>query len=289
LLKLTGKEGSIVGRSVILHALPDNCTGPDGHAGPRLAQCVIGISNVDDNMACFEEEVMTAVAELTPTTHCEEHCSGTVWFFQMHNSVEVIAKVKGLEKDSVHGFHIHQYGDLRDEEGLSAGEHFNPNGRKHNLPPHTPRHMGDLGNIQSYDDEGHAWYRFFDHNIKDLSMLVGRGVIVHSDDDHGSGYLCDESGDSGNRLLMGVIGVAHPGTKAPTIPEDVDINNHWESSSCEDIVLDDHKGHSKGLVAALIVGWAIAGLLLLVVLPGLSIYYNRRLRHRYDTLGTIPE
>ena len=43
LLSLTSPLTSIVGRAVVLRAQQDNCTGVDGYAGDRLAQCVIGM------------------------------------------------------------------------------------------------------------------------------------------------------------------------------------------------------------------------------------------------------
>jgi len=281
LLSLAGKNASILGRSVIVHAKSDNCTGSDGHAGSRLAQCVIGLRNEDSNKALFEDELHKAVAVLQPTKYCNDDCTGNVYFFQAGNMVEIIAVVNGLEYDSAHGFHIHQYGDLSSDEGISAGAHYNPDGRHHHLPPVLPRHVGDLGNIQSYSEStGSAYYRYFDSNIRDLKELIGKAVIVHEDFDHGAGEGCDDSGSAGARLMMGVIGVAHPETKAPTFPDDVEIDNEFRNEDCTSLS-GHHKRERGGLLAGLVVGWSITAFLVLVVLPGIIIYYHRRIRRGY--------
>lgn len=162
-----------------------------------------------------------------------------MYFFQMGKSVEIIAMVRGLEYNTAHGFHVHQvetfpamvvlctssshlmgqYGDLSGHDGMSAGEHYNPNGRHHHLPPFLPRHVGDLvrssipqqprlliiaqGNIQSFSPStGVAWYRYIDPNIRNLNQLIGRAVIIHEHPDHGSGENCDEGGLCSSLLFV---------------------------------------------------------------------------------------
>jgi len=44
LITLSGTN-NVLGRAVIVHANPDDCTNPVGNAGSRLAQCVIGIAD----------------------------------------------------------------------------------------------------------------------------------------------------------------------------------------------------------------------------------------------------
>jgi Cu-Zn family superoxide dismutase len=56
--------------------------------------------------------------------------------------------VKGLKAESMHGFHIHEFGDLT-EGCKTAGGHFNPHKQTHGGPMADVRHVGDLGNIKS--------------------------------------------------------------------------------------------------------------------------------------------
>jgi superoxide dismutase, Cu-Zn family len=58
-------------------------------------------------------------------------------------------KKEGLTPDSKHAFHIHELGDLTDDENGcdSLASHFNPLGEHHGGPGSCHSHMGDLGNI----------------------------------------------------------------------------------------------------------------------------------------------
>ena len=50
--------------------------------------------------------------------------------------------------DGLHGFHIHENGDLT-EGCKSAGSHFNPDKKHHGGLETNHSHIGDLGNIRS--------------------------------------------------------------------------------------------------------------------------------------------
>jgi len=143
---------SIVGMSVALHSTADDCV--TDNTSPILMQGVIGVMNLDNNFAEFENEILAGVAVLMPTPLCSG-CSGTVWLTQTQSvpGVTVTAMIRGLPT-TPHEINIHQYGDMSTGDESAMGAHYNPNGRPHNLPPAMPRHMGDLGNIQTYDSSG---------------------------------------------------------------------------------------------------------------------------------------
>ena len=73
---------------------------------------------------------------------------GTVVFTEdlESNCVIIDINLQGLYKNALHGFHVHEAGDLTDHcESMCA--HFNPYGKKHGCPGMKERHVGDLGNI----------------------------------------------------------------------------------------------------------------------------------------------
>ncbi|MEX0928910.1 MAG: superoxide dismutase family protein [Balneolales bacterium] len=129
--------------------------------------------------------------------------SGSVTFTREADGVRVNATVSGLEPDSRHGFHIHEFGDCSASDGTSAGGHFSPEEMPHSAPTDDERHMGDLGNLQS-DQDGVATVNFVDPIIE-MDRILGRGVIIHAGEDD---YETQPTGDAGARLGCGVIGVA---------------------------------------------------------------------------------
>ena len=137
---------------------------------------------------------------------------GTVKFTaNPENSIVIIdVNIKGLKPNSLHGFHIHEAGDLTDN-CTSMCAHFNPYGKNHGCPGKKERHVGDLGNLET-DNKGVAKYIFFDDVIKltgNKCNIIGRGLIIHADpDDCGTGDNEDslKTGNSGKRIACAVIG-----------------------------------------------------------------------------------
>mgnify|MGYP000933053082 FL=1 len=124
------------------------------------------------------------------------------------SKTNIIAHVRGLKPNSLHGFHIHEYGDLT-EGCKSAGPHFNPHGKEHGGPLDKERHVGDLGNLKT-DDKGVAYAAMTDELISLFgeNSVIGRSVVVHADqDDLGRGNYPDSktTGHSGARIACGVI------------------------------------------------------------------------------------
>ncbi len=133
--------------------------------------------------------------------------SGVIRFDRKDDTLHVSGTVKGLTPGK-HGFHIHEFGDLRDlEKGMSTGGHFNPTGAEHGHREGEVRHAGDFGNIEANKD-GVAKIDFVDKvaSINGEHSIVGHGVVVHADEDK----FTQPSGDAGPRVAIGVVGVANP-------------------------------------------------------------------------------
>jgi superoxide dismutase, Cu-Zn family len=134
---------------------------------------------------------------------------GTISFTKTDEGVRVQAEVSGLDADSRHGFHIHQYGNCTSDDGMATGGHFNPHDQPHAGPMDEHRHMGDLGNLVS-DENGQAVLDYIDTviSMSGWDAILGRGVIVHERRDD---LESQPVGDAGGRIGCGVIGVANAG------------------------------------------------------------------------------
>ena len=64
------------------------------------------------------------------------------------NQIRIDLNITGLNPNSLHGFHVHEAGDLTDK-CTSMCAHFNPYGNTHGCPGMSKRHVGDLGNLIS--------------------------------------------------------------------------------------------------------------------------------------------
>ena len=138
--------------------------------------------------------------------------SGRVYFEETNGGVRIDYRIQGLY-DGLHGFHIHEYGDLTDG-CTSACSHFNPDNTTHGGLNTKIRHFGDLGNIESKDRLAEGSLFLPDGRLDSSKYgILGRMIIVHADrDDLGKGG--DEeslkTGNAGKRLACGVIGLADP-------------------------------------------------------------------------------
>ena len=126
------------------------------------------------------------------------------------DQVRLDVGVKGLKPNSLHGFHVHEAGDLTDK-CTSMCSHFNPYGKTHGCPGMKERHVGDLGNLKT-NSKGEAIYTFYDDVIKlrgTKCNIIGRGLIIHADpDDCGQGGNAEslKTGNAGKRIACAIIG-----------------------------------------------------------------------------------
>ena len=140
--------------------------------------------------------------------------NGIVYFTENleNNTVIMDIHIEGLKKNGLHGFHVHECGDLSEQcESMCA--HFNPFAKNHGCPGAKERHVGDLGNLEA-NASGIAHYRRTDNMIKlrgSKSNIIGRGLIIHENpDDCGLGNTPDSltTGNAGKRIACAIIGYA---------------------------------------------------------------------------------
>ncbi|KAG0713972.1 Superoxide dismutase [Cu-Zn] [Chionoecetes opilio] len=138
-----------------------------------------------------------------------DNISGNLELYQEFQGVVIVGKITGLTP-GLHGFHIHENGDLS-EKCSAAGGHFNPFSKTHGAPYDGDRHVGDLGNIYA-DYRGEALVYIHDLFIclraDSHTNIRGKAVVVHQgQDDLGRGGNADslKTGNAGSRSGCGVI------------------------------------------------------------------------------------
>eukprot|EP00168_Porphyra_purpurea_P013978 TRINITY_DN3947_c0_g1_i2.p1 TRINITY_DN3947_c0_g1~~TRINITY_DN3947_c0_g1_i2.p1 ORF type:complete len:237 (-),score=76.24 TRINITY_DN3947_c0_g1_i2:64-774(-) len=129
----------------------------------------------------------------------------------------VTANVTGLTTGSVHGWHVHEFGDISATDGKATGGHFNPRGVDHALPAKWRRHAGDLGNLLPANRAGVAVVRGRFTAVLATRSAVGRGLIIHALRDDGG----QPTGNAGSRLAQCVLGVAASLPPATPLPASV--------------------------------------------------------------------
>jgi len=137
---------------------------------------------------------------------------GTVMFTEDLKTGLVIIDInlEGLKKNALHGFHVHESGDMTSKcESMCA--HFNPYNKTHGCPGSKTRHVGDLGNLET-DGYGCAKYQIVDDMIKlrgNKANIIGRGLIIHADPDDcglGNNPASLLNGNAGKRIACAIIG-----------------------------------------------------------------------------------
>jgi Cu-Zn family superoxide dismutase len=156
-----------------------------------------------------------AFLEHDPASSSNPKVSGTIHLEETGDGLKIDYEIRGLY-DGLHGFHIHEYGDLTDG-CTSACAHFNPDNTTHGGLTSDVRHMGDLGNISSKNRVSKGSL-FLPKAKLDGSKygVLGRMMIVHADEDdlgQGGNEESLKTGNAGKRLACGVIGLAEPPSK----------------------------------------------------------------------------
>ena len=124
--------------------------------------------------------------------------------------MRIDVNISGLNPNSNHGFHVHEAGDLTDK-CASMCAHLNPYHKNHGCPGVKERHVGDLGNIHA-NSKGVCKHTFYDDVIKlrgTKCNIIGRGLIIHEDEDdcgQGGDEESLKTGNAGKRIACAVIG-----------------------------------------------------------------------------------
>jgi Cu-Zn family superoxide dismutase len=136
--------------------------------------------------------------EVTFQPKSGSNLSGKATLTETAEGVKVDLALEGLPPGE-HGAHVHEKGDCSAADGSSAGGHFNPASNPHALPTGTPRHLGDLGNINiSPDGKGTLDIVAPGANLKDgdPNSFLGKAIIVHEKQDDGG----QPTGNAGGRI-----------------------------------------------------------------------------------------
>ncbi|GMS89135.1 hypothetical protein PENTCL1PPCAC_11310, partial [Pristionchus entomophagus] len=134
---------------------------------------------------------------------------GVVDFYQENAGVRLNGTINGLTA-GLHGFHVHDKGDLSNG-CLAAGGHYNPFNKNHGAQNASIRHHGDLGNIET-PSTGATQVQMRDSylTLNGPMSIIGRALVVHEKaDDLGLGgtEASRTTGDAGARFACGVIAV----------------------------------------------------------------------------------
>ena len=145
-----------------------------------------------------------AMARATLIGAPDSGVSGTVEVTEQTGGVKVVAHITGVKTTGPLGLHVHETGVCTPPDFESAGGHFNPSGAAHACPSTTPRHAGDLGNIEiGAGGDGHLDLETDLLTVADGSAsVVGKAIVLHDGQDD---CATQPSGGMAKRLACGVL------------------------------------------------------------------------------------
>jgi Cu-Zn family superoxide dismutase len=146
---------------------------------------------------------MTAAAEMK---NAQGQTVGNATLAQVGGGVRVVLEVRGLPSGPK-GVHIHTVGKCDPPDFNSAGEHFNPDGKKHGLQNPEGPHAGDLPNITIGADGSGRLESMnerigLDSGARSLFDADGSALVIHAAPDD---FKTDPTGNTGGRIACGLI------------------------------------------------------------------------------------
>lgn len=132
---------------------------------------------------------------------------GTVKLSEQPEGVKFEINLEGLQTGE-HGIHIHQKPECEGPDFITAGEHYNPDNKKHGLMNSEGAHLGDLPNI-SADSDGKVQAELLGPKLtlkkgakNSLLFKGGTSLIITEAKDDG---MTQPAGESGARIACGKI------------------------------------------------------------------------------------
>jgi Cu-Zn family superoxide dismutase len=102
-------------------------------------------------------------------------------------------------KDGIQALHIHEKGECKTPDFITAGGHYNPENKKHGFFNPEGYHKGDLPNIQVMKGKISLEILLPHFTVDELK---GKSIMIH---EHQDDYVSDPAGHAGKRIACGEI------------------------------------------------------------------------------------
>lgn len=168
-------------------------------------------NNAHENHLKAEEAKETSEVSVEPVkvnlTNTSGKKVGEATLTEAKNGVQIKLTAQGLSPGR-HGFHIHEIGKCEVPDFKTAGAHFNPFKREHGFKNTKGPHAGDLPNLEvapngKVDTEIFAsLVTLQEGKPNSLLDMDGSALVIHDKVDD---YTTDPSGNSGDRIVCGVV------------------------------------------------------------------------------------
>ena len=130
---------------------------------------------------------------------------GDVRLVNTRGGMELRITARGLTPGE-HGAHLHMVGSCTGPDFTSAGSHLNPDGKKHGARNPLGSHLGDLPNLVAASNGSGTLTVPLTGTAEELAAQLfdadGTALVIHAGPDD---YMTDPTGNSGGRILCGVL------------------------------------------------------------------------------------